>query len=50
MLTLMVAGLAYVVWVYLRSDGGPITSLGQWNLAIGFAAILVGFGMTTRWR
>jgi hypothetical protein len=49
MLSLMVLGLAYVVFTYL-SNGGLIQAWGQWNLAIGFAAILVGFGMTTRWR
>jgi uncharacterized RDD family membrane protein YckC len=48
MVGLMVVGLAYVVWTYL--NGGPLPRLGSWNLAIGLGAILVGFGMTMRWR
>ncbi|MDR0504873.1 MAG: cell division protein CrgA [Bifidobacteriaceae bacterium] len=49
MVTLMVAGLVYVVWSYLATNG-PIPGLGNWNLMIGLAAILAGFGMTMRWR
>jgi hypothetical protein len=50
MIALMVAGLAYIVWAYILSNGGPIRELGQWNLGVGFAAILAGFIMTMRWR
>ncbi|MCL2787097.1 MAG: cell division protein CrgA [Micrococcales bacterium] len=50
MVTLMIAGLAYVVWTYVGNTGGPIRSLGQWNLGIGLGAILLGFAMTMRWR
>jgi hypothetical protein len=49
MLGLMILGLAYVVFTYLNGTG-LVRSWGQWNLAFGFGLILVGFGMTTRWR
>lgn len=52
MVGLMVLGLAWIVTFYLTSSGLglPVPQLGQWNLAIGFGLIIVGFGLTTRWR
>lgn len=50
MVGLMVAGLAYIVWTYLLSNGGPITALGNWNLMIGLGVVMVGFAMTMRWK
>jgi hypothetical protein len=52
MVGLMVLGLAWIVTFYLTSSGLglPIPPLGQWNLAVGFGLIIVGFGLTTRWR
>jgi len=52
MLTLFVAGTLWVVIFYLTSGGArlPIPPIGQWNIAVGFALILAGFGLATRWR
>ena len=54
MLGLMVVGLVWIVTYYLtaaRVGGGfPIPALRQWNLAIGFALSIAGFGLTTRWK
>ncbi|GAB4086807.1 cell division protein CrgA [Myceligenerans cantabricum] len=52
MVGLMVLGLAWIVTFYLTSSGLglPVPQLGQWNLAIGFGLIIIGFGLTTRWR
>ncbi len=50
MLTLMVTGLVWIVTTYLSSAQYPIPGIQNWNLAIGFVLIIVGFGMTTRWR
>jgi hypothetical protein len=52
MLGLMLLGLAWIVVYYLTSSGLglPIPALRQWNLAVGFALIIAGFGLTTRWR
>jgi hypothetical protein len=46
----MVTGLVWIVTTYLSSAQYPIPGLGNGNLAVGFALIIVGFGMTTRWR
>jgi hypothetical protein len=50
MLTLLLSGLAWVVVFYLFETRYPVPGIGNWNLAIGFGIMLVGFGMTTRWR
>lgn len=50
MLGLMIVGLLWVVTFYITRQQYPVPSLGQWNLGIGFALILAGFAMTTRWK
>ena len=50
MLTLMVLGLVWVVTYYITSTKYPIPGIEDVNLLLGFALIMVGFGMTTRWR
>jgi len=54
MVSLMVGGLVWVVATYLGTGsqrGIPIPGLdSQWNLLVGFALMLAGFIMTTRWR
>jgi hypothetical protein len=52
MLTLFIVGVLWVVTFYLTSSGLrlPIPALGQWNIAAGFALILAGFGLATRWK
>ncbi|GGB22482.1 hypothetical protein GCM10011492_10360 [Flexivirga endophytica] len=48
--TFMVVGLFWLVVYYLTGEKYPIPGIGLGNMAIGFVLILVGFGMTTRWR
>ena len=50
MLGLMVVGLLWVVVFYVTRQEFPVPALGQWNLGVGFALLLTGFMMTTRWR
>jgi len=54
MVTLMVAGLLWVVVTYLgapsSTTGFPIPGIGNWNIAVGFVMMMTGFVMTTRWR
>jgi cell division protein CrgA len=50
MVGLMVLGLIWIVTFYLTATQYPVPSLGNWNLAIGFGLIIVGFLMTTNWR
>lgn len=51
MLGLMLVGLLWVVTFYVSPNGSyPIPNIGYWNLGIGFALMISGFMMTTRWR
>jgi Cell division protein CrgA len=50
MLTLFGLGLLWIVAYYLIPDVPPFSSLGVWNMVIGFGLILCGFGLSTRWR
>ncbi len=50
MLTLMVIGLIWIVAFYVTETQYPVPGIGNWNLVAGFAFVLSGFVMTTRWR
>ena len=50
MVGLLLLGLAWIVTYYLSQGSWPIPKIDDWNLAIGFGILLVGFMMTTRWR
>lgn len=50
MLVLMVAGLVWIVATYILNFDYPIPGIRAWNLVIGFALVIAGFGLTTRWR
>lgn len=50
MLGLMLIGLVWVVTFYITQEQYPVQSWGRWNLGGGFAFILAGFAMTTRWK
>ena len=50
-LGLMILGLVSLVVTYLSTGASlPVPGIGQWNLAVGFTIIIVGFGMLRRWR
>ena len=46
----MLVGLAWIILFYLSGQQLPIAQLSNWNIAIGFGIMFVGFLMTTRWR
>jgi hypothetical protein len=50
MVTFMVVGLLWVVVYYVTQTEYPIESLGNWNMAIGFGLISIGFALATRWK
>jgi hypothetical protein len=51
MVTLMVIGLLWIVVYYVAGDRIPfMVSLGAWNFAIGFGAMVAGLVMSMRWR
>lgn len=49
-IALLVVGLAWVVTNYITAGSYPIPKIGNWNLLIGFAIMLVGFIMTMWWN
>lgn len=50
MVALMLVGLVWVVVFYITQEQYPIPALGRWNLGVGFAFMMAGFMMTTRWK
>jgi hypothetical protein len=43
-------GIAYLLVYYLSSGNYPISSIQGWNIFVGFAFIIAGFGALTQWR
>ncbi len=52
MVALMVVGLLWIVVYYVAGDRIPFMgqTLGAWNFAIGFGAMVAGLVMSMRWR
>jgi hypothetical protein len=51
MVGLMVVGLLWVAAYYISgAKEWPVPPLGRWNLGVGFALMMSGFMMTTKWR
>ena len=47
----LVVGLAWIVTYYLSNGSIPgISSLGAWNLVVGFVFVVGGLGLATRWH
>ena len=50
MLGLLLVGLAWIALYYVTGGKLPISALGAWNLAVGFALIIGGVALSTKWR
>jgi len=50
MVTILLLGLAWLVTFYLSSGTYPVEAWGYWNLGVGFAILVAGLVMSTRWR
>jgi Cell division protein CrgA len=51
MLGCLLAGLTWISLYYVTSGSNPLQSaLGAWNLVVGFAFIIAGVGLATKWR
>jgi hypothetical protein len=51
MLTCLLLGLAWIALFYVTGGSTPIQSpIGNWNLAVGFALIIGGVMLSTKWR
>ncbi len=50
MLGCLLVGLAWIALYYITGGTLPIEALQAWNLAVGFALIIGGVALSTRWR
>jgi Cell division protein CrgA len=51
MIASLVLGLAWIALYYItQADMPGLSSLGGWNLVCGFALIVVGVVLATRWH
>ena len=50
MLGILLLGLAWLVVFYISTGKWPVEAWGNWNLLVGFGIMVVGLGMSTRWR
>ncbi len=51
MVTLMLLGLLWIVVYYVAGDQIPLmVTVGAWNFAVGFGAMVAGLLMSMRWR
>lgn len=47
---ILIVGLVWLVVFYLSAGRFPIPAIGNWNILVGISIMLVGFGMTLKWR
>lgn len=50
MLGSLLVGLVWIVMFYVSQEKLPISAIGSWNLVIGFAFLVSGVVLATRWR
>jgi Cell division protein CrgA len=50
MLGSLLVGLAWIAMYYITGGTLPVAALQAWNLLIGFALIIGGVALSTRWR
>jgi hypothetical protein len=50
MLASLLVGLVWIVLFYVSTQALPIRALGQWNLVVGFAFLVGGITLATRWH
>jgi Cell division protein CrgA len=50
MLGSLVFGLVWIVVFYVSQQAYPIHAIGGWNLVVGFAFVVGGLGLATRWH
>jgi len=47
----LILGLTWIVAYYITNGSFPgMSALGAWNLVVGFAFIIAGVTLSTRWR
>lgn len=48
--SLIVAGIGWLVVYYLSETAYPVAAWGYWNLAIGFGAMVAALGLLSKWK
>lgn len=48
--SLIVAGIAWLVVFYISEGAWPVQSWRYWNLVVGFGAMVGSLGILSRWR
>lgn len=43
-------GLVWIIVFYVSSESWPVAAMGAWNLVVGFAFLVGGLGLATKWR
>ncbi len=50
MLACLLVGLGWIATFYVSGQSLPISALAQWNLVVGFALIVAGVMLATKWH
>lgn len=50
MLATLIIGLIWIVLFYVSQQKLPVDALGAWNLVVGFAFLVTGVVLATRWH
>jgi cell division protein CrgA len=50
MLGCLLVGLAWIATFYISGQDLPVAALHQWNLVVGFALIVAGVMLATKWQ
>ncbi len=50
MLGSLIVGLVWIVVFYVSQQSYPISALGAWNLVVGFAFLVTGVVLSTKWH
>ncbi len=50
MVACLLIGLAWIALFYVTQGSLPIGALADWNLVVGFAFIIGGVVLSTKWR
>jgi hypothetical protein len=50
MLGCLLIGLAWIATFYVSGQSLPVSVLGSWNLVVGFAFIISGVVLSTKWH
>jgi hypothetical protein len=50
MLGCLIVGLVWIVLYYVSNNSLPVSAIGAWNLPVGFAFLVGGVVLSTKWH